>query len=632
MAGKAAPEDALDNADGRHATQAVAQPLETTRELEPPQGREATDHTPPQRRPGAGRRATLADLLALTAYVAAALLVTARLWQSPSRHAVGYPKDQALFEWFLANAARSITHLENPLFSNRLDAPDGINLMANGSVLGMAVPMTPVTLLWGPSVAYVVMLTLIFIATAAAWYFVLSRHVVTSRLAAFVGGGFCAFAPGMLSQATGGHVHILAQFLVPVIAWRGFRLRESTRPVRDGAVLGLLVAYQAFIGEEVLFFTALACAVVVAWYAVARRREAVRQWRPFATGAGAAALVAGALLAYPLYVQFFGPRHYAGVPWLVDFNADIGAYPAFSRLTLAGDPGLRVNPLAQNLAEMNAFFGWPLLAVVVAIAVWLRGRLAVQITTGVIAVFAVLSLGREVDYWGRPTGVPGPYRYLAGLPLFDSVVPSRFGLVAAVAIGVLLALAVDHARWLRGPAVSGVSVARLVVIGTVLLALLPLAPRRLAATQVTPVPTFFTSGAWRQYVTGDQSVMPAAPNRDNEVSLMRWAAAQRNDFRVTHGYFIAPDPTSPENYGTMSRPVTPTTKLLLTALATGRPGVVGEADRAAARAELARREVAILVMSPQQVNGQAIRATLDALVGPGRLVDDLWVWDVHGYR
>ena len=620
MTGAAVPAEAADEAGGRPGPPSQEQPrepLEPLREPEQPHG--------------ARVRAALDDLLAFAAYVAITLHVTARLWDSPVSHAAGYPKDQALFEWFLANAARSVTHLENPLFSSRLDAPEGINLMANGSVLGMAVPMVPATLLWGPSTSFVLMLTLIFIATATSWYLVLSRYVVTSRLAAFVGGAFCAFAPGMLSQATG-HAHILAQFLVPVVAWRGFRLRGSTRPVRDGAVLGLLVAYQAFVGEEVLFFTALACAVVVAWYAVARRHEAVRQWRPFATGAGVAALVAGALLAYPLYVQFFGPRHYAGVDWFVDFNADLAAYPAFSPLTLAGDPGLRVNPLAQNLAEMNAFFGWPLLLVVVALAVWLRRQLAAQLATVVIVVFAVLSLGREVDYWQRPTGVAGPYGYLAGLPLFDLVVPSRFALVVAAGTGVLLALALDRARRLPGPAGGGVPVAGLAVFAAVLLALLPLAPRQLPVAAVAPVPTFFASGTWRQYVTGDGAVMAAAPNRDNEVSLMRWAAAQGNDFRVTHGYFIAPDPTSPENYGTMSRPVTPTMRLLVNAAATGRRGVVGEVDRAAAQAELARREVAIVVMPVRLVNGDAVRATLDAMVGPGRIVDDLWVWDVRHYR
>lgn len=627
MARAAAAEDTMGDTGEPRTAQALEQPQEPEQPTEPAQEAAPSQEAEP-RASAWGKVKT--DLMVIVGYAAMAVLVTARFWQSPTGRTSGInPADQSLFEWFLANAAYTVTHLENPFFSTRLDVPEGINLMANTSVLGMAIPLTPVTLLWGPAVAYVVMITLIFLATATAWYFVLSRYVVTARLAAFAGGGFCAFAPGMLSQANA-HPHILAQFLVPVIAWRGFRLRETTRPVRDGAILGLLAAYQVFIGEEVLFLTALACVVVMAWYLVERRREALRQWRPFLTGVAAAAVVGGVLLAYPLYSQFFGPRNYSGVPWFADFKADLGAYPAFSRMTLAGDPYLKKTPLAQNLTELTSFFGWPLLVVVGAIVVWLRKKLAVRITAGVIVIFAAFSLGREVHYGGRPTGVPGPWRYLAKLPVFDVVVPTRFALVVASAIGVLLALAIDHAMRQRGMAVKGVPVARLVVLGVIVLALLPLAPRPLPAAPVAPVPAFFTSGAWRQYVTGDGSVMPAVPTRPNQLTLMRWAASQHNDFRVTHGYFLAPDPASPENYGTLGRPTTPTMQLLLGAAASGRPQQVGEAQRAAARAELAWREVAILVMSPQQVNGDAVRATLDPLVGPGRLVDDLWVWDVRG--
>ncbi|HET8683557.1 MAG TPA: hypothetical protein VFM54_17060 [Micromonosporaceae bacterium] len=615
------------------------EPGEPDQPEQPGEPEQAAEPEPQDRpRDRAWVRGLLKDLLAVAAYAAVAFYVTAGFWANPARRTSGVnPADQALFEWFLANAARSVKHLENPLFSNRLDVPEGINLMANGSVLGMAVPLTPVTLLWGPSVAYVVMLTLIFLATATAWYVVLSRHVVTSRLAAFVGGAFCAFAPGMLNQATG-HAHILAQFLVPVIVWRGFRLRGSTRPLLDGAILGLIVAYQVFVGEEVLFLAALACVVVVVWYAAERPRRVAREWRPFLTGVAMAALVAGTLLAYPLDFQFSGPRHYSGVPWFADLNADLSSYPAYSPLTIAGDPDLEKIQLVRDRTEMNAYLGWPLLVLAGLIVLWLGRKRAVRITAGVIVVFAALSLGREVIYQTEPTGVTGLWHYLADLPLFDVVVPTRFALVVASAMGVLLALAVDHAMRLRGPAIrwvpviERVRVARLVVLAVVLLALLPLIPRQLPVADVSRVPAFFTNGTWRQYVTGDGSVMPAVPNQKNQLILMRWAASQGNEFRITHGYFIAPDLTSPERHGTMSRPLTPAMMLLTGPAARGRPTRVGGPERALARAELAWREVAIVVMPLEQLNGDAVRATLDKLVGRGRIIGGVWVWDVRHLR
>jgi hypothetical protein len=41
-----------------------------------------------------------------------------------------YP-DQVQFEWFLSNGANAIAHGENPLFTAKLNAPYGVNLMAN---------------------------------------------------------------------------------------------------------------------------------------------------------------------------------------------------------------------------------------------------------------------------------------------------------------------------------------------------------------------------------------------------------------------------------------------------------------------------------------------------------------------
>src|SRR5204863_83786 len=52
----------------------------------------------------------------------------------------------------------------------QLGAPYGVNLMANTSVLGAAVPLTPFTVAFGPAVAFLVLLTLGTAGTAYAWY------------------------------------------------------------------------------------------------------------------------------------------------------------------------------------------------------------------------------------------------------------------------------------------------------------------------------------------------------------------------------------------------------------------------------------------------------------------------------
>ena len=126
----------------------------------------------------------------------------------------------------LAYAAHAATHLQNPFFTTLQNAPDRVNLMTN---VGMQLPgivLTPVTLLLGAPFAYLLFITLNLAGTGYAWYHVLSRHVVSSRAAAFLGGLICAFAPALVSHSNG-HPHITAQWLVPFIVWRVVRLSRA---------------------------------------------------------------------------------------------------------------------------------------------------------------------------------------------------------------------------------------------------------------------------------------------------------------------------------------------------------------------------------------------------------------------
>src|SRR5205807_994069 len=123
---------------------------------------------------------------------------------------------------------------------------------------------------------------------------VLSRHVVQSRAAAFVAAAFCGFAPGIIAQSNG-HPNVAAQFVVPLILLQVARLRDTAHPVRTGGTLGLLIVFQAFINEEVLLFTAGVGALMALVYAVSRRAEFRRVLRRAAVGLGVAGGVALAL-------------------------------------------------------------------------------------------------------------------------------------------------------------------------------------------------------------------------------------------------------------------------------------------------------------------------------------------------
>ncbi|GAB3956469.1 hypothetical protein GCM10027614_68790 [Micromonospora vulcania] len=234
----------------------------------------------PTRRPGRGP--ARADLLALGAYVLLGVFVCLNYWGDvQGRVSSHLPTDHSWFEWLFAHGAYSVRHLENPLFTAQQNAPLGVNMMANTSLLGVTLPLAPLTMLLGPQVMYALYLGLALAATAGTGYWMLSRHLVRSRAAAFVGGAFLGFAPGIIHHANG-QPNFVSNFLLPLIVVRVLRLGEPGRWRRNGLVLGALVTYQIFINEEMLLLTALACLVVVLAYAVQRpaatRARPVRSW------------------------------------------------------------------------------------------------------------------------------------------------------------------------------------------------------------------------------------------------------------------------------------------------------------------------------------------------------------------
>jgi hypothetical protein len=565
------------------------------------------------------------DLLAAAVYLAGALWVTARGWRDYDGLLLGSrTSDQGFDEWVLAYSAHAYSHLENPFFTTLENAPNGVNLMTN---VGMQLPgllMTPFTLLFGAPFAYLLLMTLALAGTGYAWYHVLSRHLVTSRVAAFAGGLFCAFAPALVSH-TNGHSHITPQWLVPFIVWRFFLLAREGRPVRNGLVLGALVAAQFFISQEILFLLALACVGMVATYLAFRPREALRRALPLAGGLAIAGVLVGLAAAYPLWMQFAGPQHRVGHPGTPDMYAlKLGSYVRYATESLAGSP-TSAKGWAPNTTEQASFYGWPVVVLALAAAWWLRREMLVRMLAVVAGVSAILSVGTTWTDGTRRTSVPAPFALVADLPVFDSVVVARFALITTAALGVLLAVAGDRLAAVRtNGGAEGRLVPRLAAVA-VFAALLPILPTPLEVHGRVPVPDFVTSGAWRDHVAPGRTLVPVPV--DNMTS-MYWGSAAVAGFAVPQGYFLGPvsatDPT-----GRWGVDPQPTAKLLTAVWRGQRDTTVGPADIAQGRADV-RYWRADAVALPQRVSRHdKLKTVLDAMFGPGQRVDDVWLWDVR---
>jgi hypothetical protein len=561
------------------------------------------------------RGITAADVLVVEGYVLAAVLLYGGLWRHlGSGYLVASMQDQNLFEWLFAAQAHAVAEVRSPLFSDLQNAPLGVNLMANTALPALAVPLAPVTLAFGPTATWTIVLTGGLAGTATGWYWLFSRHVVRSRVAAAVGAAFCGFAPPVISHAKA-HPNFAATFLLPVIAIWLIRLPGARRPVRHGVGLGVLGALQVLIGEEILLIAVLAVAPYAIWFGLTTRRLP----RQVVVGAATAAVVSAALVAYPLWLQFAGPQSYRSIEHGPTGNS-LAAFVAYSSQSagalLTGGPG----PLALNGTEENAFFGWGLVALAVTLAIWLRAELPARIAASAGGVAAVLSLGPEITLDGRPTGVPGPWALLADLPLLESVLESRFALACVPAVGCLLAVGTQ--RVLDAPGAS----ARRIWVGVLVGALLPIVPLPYPTVLRAPTPDFYAGGEWARWVDPAGTLVPVPLPEPLHAEPLRWQVDAGMGFALPQGYFVGP--AGEEQRGAYGAPKRPSSVLLDGVAATGQVPPVSDDDRARMGADLRfwRADAVVLTAGPHE---RELHATLSALLGPGTRASDAWVWDVR---
>lgn len=185
------------------------------------------------------RRVDIAVCVVLTL---AAVVLDHGLLLHPFRRVLALnPDDQALVEWLLALGTRFWTG-DLDLVTHLLNAPDGVNLMSNASMLTLGVLLAPITFAFGAPVSFAVGLPANLAATAIGWYLLLARYLKLHRAAAATGAAFCAYAPGMIAQSNA-HLHMTSQWLVPVIVVNAkptphtgpYRLLMGL-PVIDGAL------------------------------------------------------------------------------------------------------------------------------------------------------------------------------------------------------------------------------------------------------------------------------------------------------------------------------------------------------------------------------------------------------------
>jgi hypothetical protein len=396
--------------------------------------------------------------ITLYCYLLGAVYVTSRILVSPaSTLQNGDVPDVNQATWFMRYAATAVQHFRLPaLMTTALNAPHGVNLMWNTSLLLPGVVLSPVTLLFGPQAALTVLLVIGFAGSAASMFYVLRRWHA-SLLAAALGGALYGFSPALVNSGIG-HYSLVLAMLPPLMIDRVLRLVTGQgRPVRNGIWLGLMAAAQIFISEEALVDAAIAAVLLLAVLALSRPREVLPRVRPTAIGLGTAAVVGLVLSARDLWVQFHGvAAKGAAATTIISYHGrltNLGTLPiAFVNpsegvLLHTHGMGHLANNYPQPLPEYLAYLGVPLIIVLLFAVVRFWRQLPIRVAGVTFLLLEWLAMGaRPLQPQVTLPSFLLPWSLVQHLPVIEGMVPDRLAILADACAAAVLAFSLDLAR------------------------------------------------------------------------------------------------------------------------------------------------------------------------------------------
>ncbi len=348
--------------------------------------------------------------------------------------------------WFLAWPAYALSHGLNPLYTTWADYPHGVNLMNNTADPLLGIIFAPFTLAYGALSTFSLLMRLAFALSGISMYFVLRRWVRWWP-AAFLGGLLFEFSPFMVGQSQS-HLFLVFLPLPPIMmALLDELVVRRRHVVRNGILLGVVVAAQLMISPEILAIMVLAAVCGLVVMAIRRPRAALERSRDLLRGALSAGVTFLALAAYPIWIYFRGPFHVSGPPHPVSALDQYHSYPAsliyptsLQRFGLGSWLAKGMVLVQKNGVEHTTYIGIPLLVLLAFICVRCR-------RVGQVQLFMLVALGGWVITLGPGKGsVKLPYALLMKLPLISGALDLRYSSVMYLGIAVVLAVGLDRMR------------------------------------------------------------------------------------------------------------------------------------------------------------------------------------------
>jgi hypothetical protein len=549
-------------------------------------------------------------------YLMLALYYYSDFLAHPTRGAPGGP-DGIIYSWYFEAVEQAVVHGRDPLFTAGMNAPIGVSLMWNTSVLLLALVCVPLTATIGPIAAVGLMMTLSPVASACAMYYVL-RKLTGNSAAAALASLLYGFGPFFVGQ--NGHLHLTFAVFPPLLLLFGYRLlvSQDEPALRTGVKLGIVAGLSLLATEEIVAMAAAVATFALAVLMLVNVRAVRARVHHAVVGLGIAAATTLVIAGGPLAVQLFGPLSIHGVP------------PTSQRLDLAGlvrpsnlqyyssASSQRANiHFSANSVENTGYLGWPLIALVVVLCAWLIVRHDRFVYWWIpTALFTVgLSLGTPVVLNRHRIG-PGLWSVFGHLPLLKGTIVIRFSLFTTLLVVLLIARALGP---LRGKAL----VMGLVVAAATFVPLRPHGPYD--AIGKVDTPRFFTTPAVNTIRPGSTALLlPVGTGPYTWVLPMTWQLRSHFRFNIIGGYSVF------KVDGRMSySPELPMYARLLRAV--GKiGGTPSESDLERAMPSVRQSGTNVVIITAQQPNASLVTAIAARLTGcVPRQIADVTVCEVN---
>jgi hypothetical protein len=540
--------------------------------------------------------------------------------------------------WFLGWVPHALAHGLNPFFSNAIYVPTGVNLAQNTSTPLLGLITAPFAPVFSPLVRANLLMVLAMPISATAAFVVLRKWQVWGPAAA-LGGLVYGFSPYMVGQSIS-HLELIFVPLPPFIALTVASILQNKGSSRRlGVQLGLLVAAQYLISPEVLSFVFILTIAALVCIAI-RNRAHVPEMVKRASGAtGVALSVTAVLLAYPLWMSFYGPQHFTGTPWPAtnSFHNDLLTFlvPGPQQRVSLGMRSLG-NRLLLPILEADGYIGVPVLIVAGILAWWSRRSLRTQLAVVLTLIAALLSLGPHLAIDGRLTHIPLPDLLLDHLPLLNAILPSRisFGvdacLAAVIAFGLDAVRRAPEGKWIRG---RGSTLFAVVTLAVLVATQLPEWPEPYGPQSAIALPAALT----RAIPAGDPVAITYPYDIWATDEPMLWQVEDDFRFRLLGGYAYHPYSSNSSLPFLIPRPMSPPgTQQFLTnqegVSSLGPEMPVGPKLVAVTRSTVSKYDIRLVVVDRSMTGSAAVMELFSDALGPPKVSAghfSMWA-DWHG--